>query len=186
MGKLGIHYLLEEVRQRASDRLYIYQMRCGLPLIKCENTGVFMKVEKRFTFEASHLLNHGSLHGHSYKLFVELSGNIIPETGMIITFEDFDALVNNTIVKHLEQAMIISLTNSVEIELYQSFIKGNNMKSILIDKPTTTENLVIIFFDRLKIALQKFVLESGQKNNLQLNQVRLYVNEDSSAVYSGK
>lgn len=61
-----------------------------------------MKVGKIFTFDAAHFLpNHPgkckNLHGHTYKLEVELEGEINPETGMVMDFGDVKQAVSGII-----------------------------------------------------------------------------------------
>lgn len=63
-----------------------------------------MKVCKIFTFDAAHFLpNHPgkcrNLHGHTYKLEVELEGPINPETGMVMDFGDLKQEVGGVLDK---------------------------------------------------------------------------------------
>ena len=66
-----------------------------------------ISIEKLFTFEASHHLPRHEghcrkLHGHSYKLKVEVSGDFDPLTGMVIDFQDLTEAVNTVIVDVLD------------------------------------------------------------------------------------
>ena len=61
-----------------------------------------MILRKEYGFEAAHFIyNHPgkcrNLHGHSYKLFVSLEGQVQPETGMIIDFDDLSKVVQKVI-----------------------------------------------------------------------------------------
>ena len=61
-----------------------------------------MILRKEYGFEAAHFIyNHPgkcrNLHGHSYKLFVSLEGQVNPETGMIIDFDDLSKVVQKVI-----------------------------------------------------------------------------------------
>lgn len=66
--------------------------------------GTIVEVTKEFKFEAAHFIpEHVAackyLHGHSYKLFVSVTGPI-KEDGMVMDFKDLDAIVSNLIDKY--------------------------------------------------------------------------------------
>ena len=72
-----------------------------------------MKIYKDFKFDAAHnLINyHGKcekLHGHTYKLRVELEGRPDSE-GMIIDFIELKNIVNNKIISKLDHNYINDL-----------------------------------------------------------------------------
>ena len=72
-----------------------------------------MKIYKDFKFDAAHnLINyHGKcekLHGHTYKLRVELEGRPDSE-GMIIDFVELKNIVNNKIISKLDHNYINDL-----------------------------------------------------------------------------
>ena len=52
---------------------------------------------KRFTFESAHYIKDhptcGQLHGHTWTLDVEITGQIDPETGMLIDFKELGRMV---------------------------------------------------------------------------------------------
>lgn len=57
-----------------------------------------MRVSKEFTLEASHIIPHHPgacrrLHGHSWKVVVELEGSYNPKTGMMMDFADLKEIV---------------------------------------------------------------------------------------------
>lgn len=63
-----------------------------------------MTIFKEYTFEASHTLEHmppdhkcRRLHGHSYRLVVEVDGAVDPETMMVHDFAVLDAIVRPVI-----------------------------------------------------------------------------------------
>ncbi len=61
-----------------------------------------IKVCKRFTFEAAHFLPGydgpcNRLHGHGFKLFVEVKGQINSE-GMVIDFKELKKIVGEAII----------------------------------------------------------------------------------------
>jgi 6-pyruvoyltetrahydropterin/6-carboxytetrahydropterin synthase len=59
-----------------------------------------MELFKEFTFEAAHRLPRvpsehkcSRLHGHSYRLVVHVSGDVDPDSGMVMDFADIKAAV---------------------------------------------------------------------------------------------
>jgi 6-pyruvoyltetrahydropterin/6-carboxytetrahydropterin synthase len=73
-----------------------------------------MILRKEYGFEAAHFIyNHPgkcrNLHGHSYKLFVNLEGAVNTETGMIIDFDDLSKVVNERVIKKLDHHFLNDL-----------------------------------------------------------------------------
>ena len=70
-----------------------------------------VRITKEFSFEMSHFLkNHlggcNNIHGHSYKLFVTISGypcndTDSPQYGMLIDFGELKKIVNKSIIDPL-------------------------------------------------------------------------------------
>ena len=61
-----------------------------------------MKLNVEFEFSAAHRLLHTThchrLHGHGYILHVELEGDIDPITGMVMDFDEIDAVVQERVI----------------------------------------------------------------------------------------
>ena len=73
-----------------------------------------MILRKEYGFEAAHFIyNHPgkcrNLHGHSYKLFVSLEGEVNPETGMIIDFDDLSKIVRDKVLFPLDHHFLNDL-----------------------------------------------------------------------------
>ena len=73
-----------------------------------------MILRKEFGFEAAHFIhNHSSkcrmLHGHSYRLFVSLEGQVNPETGMILDFRDLSRIVQEQVTQTLDHTLLNDL-----------------------------------------------------------------------------
>ena len=71
-----------------------------------------MIIAKYFTFEAAHKLPNEdcygacrNLHGHSYKLIIEIKGDI-NENGWIINFKDLKKIVNEKVINILDHSYI--------------------------------------------------------------------------------
>lgn len=117
-------------------------------------------VTKHFEFESAHCLeNHPgkcrNVHGHSYKLEVEVSGEK-NDQGMIIDFGDLKSIVNIEIIEKLDHKML----NEV------------------FDFPVTAENMVEWIAQKLEPVLWDHFQVS-------LERIRLYETSSSYAEWIG-
>ncbi|MEI6050901.1 MAG: 6-carboxytetrahydropterin synthase [Bacteroidota bacterium] len=115
-----------------------------------------IRVTKEFTFEMAHALwNYDgpcrNVHGHSYRLFVTLSGIPVddsenPKNGMVIDFTDLKSIVKKEIVNIFDHAVVVS--RRFDKEKMEMFAKmfGN---TVLVDYQPTCENLVSDFAKRI-------------------------------------
>ena len=73
-----------------------------------------LKVCKRFEFQSAHFLPHyegdcHNLHGHSYKLDVEVIGTPLTDgthKGMLIDFKDLKKIVEEKVIKDLDHSLL--------------------------------------------------------------------------------
>jgi 6-pyruvoyltetrahydropterin/6-carboxytetrahydropterin synthase len=119
-----------------------------------------IRVTKEFSFEMAHALwNYDgpcrNVHGHSYRLFVTLSGNPVnesgnPKNGMVIDFTDLKSIVKKEIVNIFDHAVVVS--RRYDNEKTEMFTKmfGN---TVLVNYQPTCENLVSDFAERISIHL---------------------------------
>jgi len=115
-----------------------------------------IRVTKEFTFEMAHALcNYDgpcrNVHGHSYRLFVTLTGTPIndhehPKNGMVIDFTDLKQIVKKVIVDVFDHSLVVS--KAYDKEKQKIFLKtfGN---TIIVDYQPTCENLVADFAERI-------------------------------------
>lgn len=102
---------------------------------------------KEFNFEMAHALTGydgkcKNIHGHSYTLFVTISG--MPETnrqspkqGMVIDFGDLKHIVNETIIEPFDHALVLASDSPYNI--------GMATKTVITSFQPTCENLLIHF-----------------------------------------
>jgi 6-pyruvoyltetrahydropterin/6-carboxytetrahydropterin synthase len=116
-----------------------------------------IRITKEFKFESAHaLLGYDgpckNIHGHSYKMAVTLIGKPIndetsPKFGMVMDFGDLKQIVNESIVKPFDHALVLNAktknVNSAEVK----FMSG---KLILADYQPSCENLLIDFAERIQ------------------------------------
>jgi 6-pyruvoyltetrahydropterin/6-carboxytetrahydropterin synthase len=109
-----------------------------------------IRITKEFTFEMAHALwNYDgackNIHGHSYKLFVTISGSPMkdkdnPKFGMVMDFKDLKSIVNKHIAKVLDHSLVVyKKADGVGLES----VKNMYEKVFVFDFQPTCENLVI-------------------------------------------
>ena len=121
-----------------------------------------MKIAKEFRWEMGHRLpDHPGLcrniHGHSYKMVVELEGEVL-RNGMIIDFYDLGLIVKPLIEK-LDHAFLV---NRNDRKVYD-FLKSNKMKMVTVDYSATVENICSDMLGRIvkEIKSRKIVNITG-------------------------
>lgn len=138
-----------------------------------------IRVTREFTFEMAHVLwNYDgpcrNVHGHSYRLFVTISGHPVsdiknPKNGMVLDFADLKKTVLQEIIYVFDHAVVVSKDFDREkIEMFKETF-GN---TVIVDYQPTCENLVSDFAYRIK----KFLPSS-----IRLHSLRLYETSKSFA-----
>ena len=122
-----------------------------------------IRITKKFEFEAGHAL-YGydgkckNLHGHSYKLYVTVIGELIKQdrhvkNGMVIDFGDLKRIVKQEIVDVFDHAMVFNQQS--EHKVIAEKLQSEGHAIILVDYQPTSENLVIDFAQRIQKNLPK-------------------------------
>lgn len=123
-----------------------------------------IKLSKSFTFEAAHKLpfHQGKcarLHGHSWKLIVEIIGNETSLTdGILIDYGLIKSIVNPIVEKHLDHYYL--------------------NKTLELESPTS-ENVAIWLWTVLKPKFSVF-------DNIKLNKITIKETCTSKCTYKGK
>jgi len=138
-----------------------------------------IRVTKEFKFEMAHVLwNYDgpcrNVHGHSYRLFVTLSGVPLddPENsknGMVIDFADLKEIIKKQIVNIFDHTVVVSRQFDKEKTEMFTNLFGN---TVIVDYQPTCENLVSDFAERISNHLP-----SGVK----LHSLKLYETANSFA-----
>jgi 6-pyruvoyltetrahydropterin/6-carboxytetrahydropterin synthase len=116
-----------------------------------------IRVTREFTFEMAHVLRNydgpcRNVHGHSYRLFVTISGIPLtdienPKFGMVIDFTDLKNIVLRTIVNVFDHAVVIKRDfDNDKMEMMTKIFEN----AVIVDYQPTCENLVADFSERLK------------------------------------
>lgn len=137
-----------------------------------------VRITKIFNFEMAHALwkHEGqckNIHGHSYKLYVTLSGVPInetgnPEDGMLMDFGKLKKLIKHNIIDEFDHTLIINSASPQAQELQNMHNRFDNVK--IVDFQPTSENLIIHFAKIISKILPANVL---------LHSLKLYETETS-------
>ena len=129
-----------------------------------------IRVTKEFRFEGAHALTGYDgkcrhIHGHSYRLFVTLKGEIKedknhPKSGMVLDFSDLKRLVNELIVEPFDHALILRSDAALAGEIAQTYCNV-----VITEFQPTCENLAQHFATLLKARLPE---------HLTLHSIKLY------------
>jgi 6-pyruvoyltetrahydropterin/6-carboxytetrahydropterin synthase len=115
-----------------------------------------IRVTKEFPFEMAHVLwNYDgpckNVHGHSYRLFVTISGFPAdnadnPKNGMVMDFSDLKAIVKEKIVDIFDHSVVLSQKQDKDKTEILKKLLGN---TVVVPYQPTCENLVSDFADRI-------------------------------------
>ena len=117
-----------------------------------------IRITKQFSFETGHAL-YGydgkcrNVHGHSYKLWVTVTGEPISDVenvkyGMVIDFGDLKKIVKQEIVDVFDHATVFN-KNTPHVELAKELAdRGHNV--LLVDYQPTSEMMVTDFAKKIR------------------------------------
>ena len=108
-----------------------------------------MRIAKEFRWEMGHRLpfHDGkcvNLHGHSYKMSVEFTGEK-DINGMVIDYYDVKKIVG-PLVEELDHSFMVKNDDKLLIE----FLEKMNSKHVIVDFESTAENIVGYFIEKIK------------------------------------
>jgi len=108
-----------------------------------------MKIAKEFRWEMGHRLPEHfgkckNIHGHSYKMIVELEGDV-EESGMVMDYYDLKKIVE-PIVEKLDHAFMVYKGDKEII----SFLEKMKSKMVVVELQSTIENICKYFLDEIK------------------------------------
>ena len=96
------------------------------------------------------------MHGHNWKVEVEVCGNVLDNIGMVIDFKD-----------------IRILTNDIANMLDHQFL--NDLEPFK-EKNPTAENIAKFFYDKLSLELNR--------NNIHVKSIKLWETDKSAVTYT--
>ena len=131
-----------------------------------------MKIAKEFRWEMGHRLPEHfgkckNIHGHSYKMIIELEGEV-GESGMVMDYYDVKKILG-LVIEKLDHAFMVCKEDKEII----SFLKKMKSKIVIVEFQSTVENICSYFLDEIKkISLPK---------NIEKISVRIYETADDYA-----
>jgi len=110
-----------------------------------------MKIAKEFRWEMGHRLPEHfgkckNIHGHSYKMIVELEGEV-EESGMVMDYYNLKKIVE-PIVEKLDHAFMVYKEDKEII----SFLEKMKSKMVVVEFRSTVENICKYFLGEIKKA----------------------------------
>lgn len=127
-----------------------------------------VSITKEFSWDMAHMLSDHkglckNLHGHTYRLQVEVSrkskgviGNTLHSAGMVIDFSDLKSIVQKKIVEPLDHAfMYWSNTNDPVEHQIADLLLNNGKKVVTVNYRPTAEEMAASFFNELTLELSE-------------------------------
>ena len=115
------------------------------------------RIAKEFSFDMAHMLDgHDgkcqNLHGHTYKLQVEVAGELHQagaKSGMVMDYSDLKAIVKTHILDEMDHAFIYDTTSERETKVAK-LLQELNSKTFGMPVRTTAEQMAKFIFERLQ------------------------------------
>ena len=115
------------------------------------------RVSKEFSCDMAHLLDgHDgkcqNLHGHTYKLQVEVAGDLLVDgakKSMVMDFSDLKVVVKKAILDPMDHAFIYDQTSERESKIAM-LLQELQSKTFGVNFRTTAEEMARFIFQRLK------------------------------------
>ncbi len=141
------------------------------------------QIAKDFRWEMAHRLPDHSggcrnVHGHSYRMWVELAGEP-DEMGMVLDYFDLKKMVD-PLIAEIDHAFLCDRSDTLIVD----FLESSGLKAVYVTFPTTAENLAKWFFERLKPLFHAQNDVSAMKHLHELR-VRIQETERTYAEVSG-
>ena len=110
-----------------------------------------MKIAKEFNWEMGHRLPEHfgkckNIHGHSYKMLVEIEGDVM-ENGMVMDYYHLRDVID-PLVEKMDHAFLVYKDDQNVIE----FLEKMNSKRVVVDFQSTVENITRFFLNEIKNA----------------------------------
>ncbi len=134
-------------------------------------------LKRHFSFAGGHRLSkHKGLcknfHGHNYDVWVTIKSSRLNENDMVMDFSDLKNLVD-PFIEQFDHCLVVNECDIEDLKVLEQ--KG--MKIISLPHDPTAERIAEETYLYLQ---QKFVMKF---NNIQVDQVEVFENNKSSAIY---
>lgn len=131
-----------------------------------------MRIAKEFNWEMGHRLPEHfgkckNIHGHSYKMMVELEGDL-NDNGMVMDYYDLKKIIN-PIIENLDHAFMVYKDDEPVV----NFLNSINSKKVEVNFQSTVENITKYFIEE--------IIKSELPSNIQKLKVRVCETPDDYA-----
>ncbi len=131
-----------------------------------------MRIAKEFHWEMGHRLPEHfgkckNIHGHSYRMIVELEGSI-NDNGMILDYFDLKRIVN-PIIEQLDHAFMVYEKDKEIVK----FLESMNSKKVIVGFQSTVENICKYILSEIK--------KQEMPSNIKKLKVRIFESIDDYA-----
>ena len=144
------------------------------------------KIEREFTFSAAHRIEGhikcGRLHGHNYRVLVELTGFDLPSDGMLLDFGILDEIVK-PLVDAMDHRYLVSYSNLGHKDPYFERVSGERPGDfyMLQAETSTAEALAQTLCKQVRHALQGRGYEG--KETCRVSRVCVWETDRNEATY---
>ncbi|MBS9524472.1 6-carboxytetrahydropterin synthase QueD [Litoribacter ruber] len=134
-----------------------------------------LSITKIFEFEAAHRISNYNgackfIHGHTYKLHVTLTGNMIEGEDMVMDFKKLKNIVRNYILEPMDHALILKDT-----EENRDNYQNTDGKIFWMNTEPTAERMILWMAD---------ILIDKLPDRVRLQNLKLYETSTSFAEWS--
>jgi len=135
-------------------------------------------LKRHFTFSGGHRLSKHegrcfSIHGHNYDVWVTVRSPILDKNDMVMDFGDLKKHVN-PLIDEFDHCLVV---NTCDQDLVEPFKKKGMRVMVIGDYDPTAEKMA----EQIYIALN--LIFTKTYNNVRVDQVEVFENVKSSAIY---
>jgi len=116
-----------------------------------------------------------NLHGHHYKLEMEIEGMIQKESGMIIDLRSLKKIMQKHVVDQFDHAFVFSKSDALMVNFFHT---NKKLKWIELKDQPTIENIGQLIYKMLENSLKQADL------NLKIKRLKLWESESSCIILS--
>ena len=114
-----------------------------------------IEIAKEFHWEMGHRLpfHEGgcrNVHGHSYRMRVSVSGTL-DGNGMVVDYFDLRRILD-PVIDRIDHAFLCESSDAVML----AFLEENNLKRVVVDFPSTAENIALWLLGQVAEELQGY------------------------------
>ena len=137
-------------------------------------------------FETAHRFTHPessekcrSIHGHSWRVIVDVESPTLDERGMVVEFGDFKRAWRGFVDGHVDHHLVLNANDPV-MHAIREILPESRILSLPFDP--TTENLARWLFERAEAVLAEVV--AGEKTDVRVSRIRVEETAVNAAEYA--